>query len=285
MSQGTEATESSTTATIPNAGAPKAKPRAVSPGSQELTSRQRLLIGTVGLVAILSTWEFVTVAFEIRPFFLPRISVVGAALAESWASGDLQGHLWSSINTYFWSMLLALGIAIPMSLVIGAVEKLHRTFTTWIWALYTAPGIVWLPLVLIWAGIGTAAKVTLILISAIPQASVVIIEGVKTVDGSLLRVGRSFGGSRRQILQKIVLPATLPYIGSGVRMGVSGGLIGLIGAELFTAYSGLGFLLLYNAKRYQTAMVFGALFCFLLLCMVAIGASALLERRLSHWRE
>ena len=75
----------------------------------------------------------------------------------------------------------------------------------------------------------------------------------------MLRVARSFGANRQQTLRKIVLPATLPYIGTGVRMGVSRGLVGLFGAELFTAHSGLGYLLLDASKRYNTPLVFGIL--------------------------
>lgn len=270
---------------VPSAETPRPKRKAVVTGRKDYTGRQRVVIGAVSVVALFAIWEFATRTFDIPTLFLPSISQIGEALARSHDAGMLLPNAMISINLFVWSMLLSLAIAIPMGIVIGAVDVLNRTFTTWLWAIYTSPRIVFIPLVLLWAGISTTAKVIIIVISAVPPATVVIIEGVKTVEGSLLRVARSFGASRQQSLRLVILPATLPYIGTGVRMAVSRGLVGLFGAELFTGHNGLGYLLLDASKRYQTPLVFGILGVYLLFCMTAIAGSSSLEKRLSRWRE
>lgn len=270
---------------MPSAETPKPKRKAVVTGRQDYTGRQRVVIGTISVVSLFITWEAVTRIFDVPTLFLPKISEIWAAVLTSYQSGALVSNAAISVNLFFWSILLSLAIAIPLGIVIGAVDVLNRTFTTWLWAIYTSPRIVFIPLVLLWAGISTTAKVVIIVISAVPPSAVVIIEGVKTVEGSLLRVARSFGASRQQALRLVVLPATLPYIGTGVRMAVSRGLVGLFGAELFTAHNGLGFLLLDAGKRYNTPLVFGILGIYLVFCMTAIAGSASLEKRLGRWRE
>lgn len=265
---------------------PAQKPRRpVVTGQRDFTGRQRLIIGAGSVVVFFALWELLTTLFDIPPLFLPKLSAIISALVLSYQSGDLVTEAFTSINLFFWSMLLSFVIAIPLAIVIGAVDVLNRTFTTWLWAIYTSPRIVFIPLILVWAGISTTAKVIIIVISAVPPSMVVIIEGVRTVESSLLRVARSFGATRGQTLRKVVLPATLPYVGTGVRMGVSRGLVGLFGAELFTAHSGLGFLLLDASKRYNTPLVFGILGIYLTLTITAISASTSLEKRLSRWKE
>lgn len=270
---------------VPTARTPRSSRKAVVTGRKDYSGRQRVVIGSISVLTLFVVWESVTRIFDVPQLFLPKLSDIFAALVATHQSGVLVENTLISVNLFVWSMLLSFAIAIPLGLVVGAVDWLNRTFTTWFWAVYTAPRIVFIPLVLLWAGISTTAKVVIIVISAIPPTTVVIIEGVKTVEGSLLRVARSYGASRRQTLRLVVFPATLPYIGTGVRMGVSRGLVGLFGAELFTAHSGLGYLLLDAGKRYNTPLVFGILGVYLMLCMAAIAGSTSLEKRLSRWRE
>lgn len=261
------------------------KRKPVSTGQRDFTPKQRVLISILSIISFFVLWTVAKQVFDIPRLFLPGLDEIWAALVSSHQAGRLLPHTFISANLFFWSMLLALSIAIPLGILIGAVDVLNRTFSTWLWAIYTAPQIVFLPLILLWAGISTTAKVILIVISAVPPATVIILEGVKTVDSSMLRAARIYGASRGQTLRKVVIPGTMPYIGTGVRMGVSRGLVGLFGAELFTAQEGLGFLLMDASRRYNTPMVFGVLAIYLVFCMTTIAASNKLEKRLGRWRE
>lgn len=285
MSDLTQAGTDSVAVPAPTAETPRPKRKAVVTGQQDFTRAQRLVIGTCSVLLFFVLWEVAKRTFDIPTLFLPALGEIFGSLADKHAAGELLPQVWNSLNLFLWSMLLSFSIAIPLGIVIGAVDVLNRTFTTWLWAIYTSPRIVFIPLVLLWAGISTTAKVVIIVISAVPPSMVVIIEGVKTVEGALLRVGRSFGATRAQALRKIVLPATLPYIGTGVRMGVSRGLVGLLGAELFTGRDGLGFLLYDASKRYNTPLVFGILGLYLVFCVTMISGSTALEKRLSRWKE
>ncbi len=264
---------------------PKSVGTPVSTGQRDYTPKQRVLLAVISVTCFFLLWEMTTRLFDIPQLFLPELGNIWDAILASHERGRLMPNVLISVNLFFWSMLLSLAIAIPLGIVVGAVDFLNRTFTTWLWAIYTSPRIVFLPLILVWFGITTTAKVIIIVISAVPPAAVIIVEGVKTVEGSLLRVARSYGASRLQTIWKIIIPGTLPYIGTGVRMGVSRGLVGLFGAELFTAHVGLGFLLMDASRRYNTPLVFGILGIYLTFCMVTIALSNTLEKRLSRWRD
>jgi ABC-type nitrate/sulfonate/bicarbonate transport system permease component len=259
--------------------------RVVSTGRLDYPRRQRVTIGSISLVGFFLIWEAATRFTDVNPIFLPTLSSIRDAIIVSHRSGALLPNVWISVSLFVMCIVLSMVIAVPLGILVGAVEPVNRTFGTWFWTIYTTPRIVFIPLILIWFGYSTTAKVVLIVISAAPPAIVMIMEGVKTVEGSMLRAARSFGASRFDQLRKVVLPGTLPYVGTGIRMGVARGLVGLFGAEIFTGRSGVGFLLVDAQTRYNVALVFGALAIYLLMSMSMVGSSSLIEKRLSRWRD
>jgi ABC-type nitrate/sulfonate/bicarbonate transport system permease component len=118
----------------------------------------------------------------------------------------------------------------------------------------------------------------------VPATLVVVMEGVKTVDNSLLRAARSFGASRTRLFRSVVMPATVPFIATGLRMGVSRGLIGLFIGELFTAANGIGYIIALSSKTFNSAQTFAMLFIFVFFCVAMVGLTQLLERKVSVWR-
>ena len=144
---------------------------------------------------------------------------------------------------------------------------LDKALSTYVWAIYTMPRIVLMPLLLLWVGINDAARIWIIVLSAVPATLVVIMEGVKTVDNGLLTAGRSFGAGRLQLFTKIVMPSTVPFIAIGVRMGVSRGLLGLFIGEVFTGVNGIGYIMTLAQKNFNSARMYAMLLIFVLFCV------------------
>lgn len=259
--------------------------RVVSTGRLDYPRAQRIAIGTISVIGFFTVWWTATTFTDVNPIFLPTLGSIRDAIVESYTSGELMPNLQSSVTLFLACMAGSLALAVPLGILVGAIEPINRTFGTWFWTIYTSPRIVFIPLILIWFGYTTTAKVAIIVLSAVPPATVMIMEGVKTVEGSMLRAARSFGAGRFEQLVKVVLPGTLPYVGTGIRMGVARGLVGLFGAELFTSRDGLGFLLVHAQTRYNVPMVFAVLAMYLVMCMVMVSASAAVEKRLSRWRD
>ncbi|HEX5996836.1 MAG TPA: ABC transporter permease [Jiangellales bacterium] len=246
--------------------------------------KQRWIIGVLNLATFFIVWQVAATVSDIPPLFLPSVADVARELREMHQEGILWGNLWTSFAVYVVGMVISLAIAIPMGLTIGGIRILDKILSPYVWAVYTTPRLILMPLVLLWVGINDTARVVIIVLSAVPATLVVVMEGVKTVENSLLNAARSFSAGRIALFRTVVFPSTVPFIATGVRMGVSRGLIGLFIGELFTAATGIGYILTLATKTFNSARTFGILLIFILFCVAMVGLSQLLERRVSQWR-
>jgi NitT/TauT family transport system permease protein len=242
------------------------------------------LFGTLNLTVFFTIWQIAATTTDIPKLFLPSVTEVWAELVEMHTEGILWGNLGISLWVYVVGMVISIVIAVPMGLFIGGVRIVDKIASPYIWAIYTTPRLILMPLVLLWVGINDTARIVIIVLSAVPATLVVVMEGVKTVDNSLLRAARTFGASRYRLFRSVVMPSTVPFIATGIRMGVSRGLIGLFIGELFTAANGIGYIIALSTKTFNSAQTFAMLFIFVFFCVAMVGLTQLLERKVSVWR-
>lgn len=253
-------------------------------GRRVYTRKQRWIIGVINITAFFVLWQIAATTTDIPQLFLPSVTDVFRELQEMHDEGILWGNLAISAWIYVVGMVISIAIAVPLGLFIGGVRAVDRVAAPYVWAIYTTPRLILMPLVLLWVGINDTARVVIIVLSAVPATMVVVMEGVKTVDNSLLRAARSFGAGRFARFRFVVLPATVPFVATGIRMGVSRGLIGLFIGELFTAANGIGYIITLAGKTFNSARTYGMLLIFILFCVAMVGLSQLLERKVSVWR-
>jgi NitT/TauT family transport system permease protein len=253
-------------------------------GRRVYTRKQRWIIGVINITAFFVLWQIAATTTDIPQLFLPSVTDVFRELQEMHDEGILWGNLAISAWIYVVGMVISIAIAVPLGLFIGGVRVVDRVAAPYVWAVYTTPRLILMPLVLLWVGINDTARVVIIVLSAVPATMVVVMEGVKTVDNSLLRAARSFGAGRFARFRFVVLPATVPFVATGIRMGVSRGLIGLFIGELFTAANGIGYIITLAGKTFNSARTYGMLLIFILFCVAMVGLSQLLERKVSVWR-
>jgi taurine transport system permease protein len=279
------ATRSLAPTTVPTSlTAPSKKPRNRYGRRRVWTRKQRWLFGTLNLAVFFTVWQIAATVTDIPKLFLPSVTEVWAELVEMHTEGILWGNLAISLWVYVVGMVISIVIAVPLGLFIGGVKIVDKIASPYIWAIYTTPRLILMPLVLLWVGINDTARIVIIVLSAVPATLVVVMEGVKTVDNSLLRAARTFGASRYRLFRSVVMPSTVPFIATGIRMGVSRGLIGLFIGELFTAANGIGYIIALSAKTFNSAQTFAMLFIFVFFCVAMVGLTQLLERKVSVWR-
>ena len=249
------------------------------------TRRQRIVFGLLNLATFLVIWQLIATYSGIPSMFLPRFTDVLGELVEMNREGILWSNLGISFSVYVIGMVISIAMAVPAGLVIGGIPWLDRALGTYVWAMYTMPRIVLMPLILLWVGINDAARVTIIVLSAVPATLVVVMEGVKTVDNRLLTAARSFGASRFQLFKSVVMPSTVPFIATGIRMGVARGLLGLFIGELFTGTNGIGYIITLAQKTFNSAQVYAMLLVFLLFCVAMVSSTQYLERKVLEWRK
>lgn len=253
-------------------------------GRRVFTRKQRMLYAVLNLTTFFVIWQLVATYGSVPTLYLPSVTDVFAALVNMHREGILWNNLGISLSIYLIGMALSIAIAVPAGLLIGGIPILDKALSTYVWAIYTMPRIVLMPLLLLWIGINDAARISIIILSAVPATLVVIMEGIKTVDNSLLVAARSFGASRLQLFIKVVVPSTVPFIMIGLRMGVSRGLLGLFIGEIFTGVNGIGYIITLAQKTFNSAELYAMLLVFVLFCVAMVSATQWLERKVMEGR-
>ena len=149
--------------------------------------------------------------------------------------------------------------------------------------LYSIPSVALVPLIVLWAGFETSAKVIVLFMFAFFPMTINTYQGVKNVDPKLLEVGRSFRCSERQLWINIILPGALPFIITGLRLAIGRGLIGMVLADLYTAISGIGYLIVRTASTYEVDKMFVPIVTLGLLGVGLTAGVRLIETRVAPW--
>lgn len=259
-------------------------PKRARLGRKQFTRKQRVIGTIINLTLFVLLWEYGVKLLEIKPIILPPFSAVVGQIAEMHEEGILIPSLLFSLRIYMIGMLLSIVVSIPLGLLLGGVKILDRIVSPYLWVIYTTPLLILMPLILLWVGINDTARILLVFVSAVPAIVVVVMEGVKTVDISLLRAAKSFGAGRGTLFVKVIFPATVPFIATGVKMGVSRGLIGLFVGEFFSSANGIGYIIELAGKVFNMPRVYAMLFMFVFFSITMVGAAQYLERRFSQWR-
>ena len=141
-----------------------------------------------------------------------------------------------------------------------------------------------MPLVIIWLGIGILSKVGIIFLGAVFSILINTRDGVKTTPASLLTCARSFGASEWMVFKAVVLPSTIPFILTGLRLAVGRALVGVLVGELYAATAGIGFMITVAGATFQTDKVFVGVLIFALSGMIGMELLTKLEQRFDKWR-
>ena len=179
---------------------------------------------------------------------------------------------------------LAIVVGLPLGVLIGRSRTLNAMFDPFITAFNATPRLVFLPLVMLWFGLGLWSKVVIVFIGALFPILINTYEGVRNSDKVLINVVRSFGAKEWDVARLVVIPNAMPYIIAGLRLAIGRAVLGVVVAEFFGSESGLGVMMVQAAGRYQVDIVFSGLIVFAVLSLVMTRAVQMLENRLSRWR-
>jgi ABC-type nitrate/sulfonate/bicarbonate transport system permease component len=157
-------------------------------------------------------------------------------------------------------------------------------FDPFINAMNATPRVALLPLIIIWLGIGILSKVGIIFLGAVFPMLINARDGVKTTPHNLLNAARSFGASEWQIFRSVVFPSTVPFIITGLRLGVGRALVGVLVGELYAATAGIGFMITVAGATFQTDKVFVGILIFAITGVILTVILDRMERRFDKWR-
>ncbi|MGI6245670.1 MAG: ABC transporter permease subunit [Pseudochelatococcus sp.] len=240
------------------------------------------------LLVLLAVWWAVTAGGLIAPLFLPGPGAVFqrfvAVLTEGYVDSTLLEHLGASLARVFAALVAASAIAVPVGFAIALSPVGRGILDPLLELLRPIPPLAYLPLVIIWFGIGEVSKVLVIGVAMLAPIALSTAAGVRSVAPDRLDAARSLGASRLQLLRYVVFPGALPEIVTGIRIALGTGWTTLVAAELVAATRGLGFMIQSAAQFLVTDVVIMGILVIAAVAFLLEAAVRVLEKIFVPWR-
>ena len=245
------------------------------------------VISTLTIGVIIGLWALASAYALVSPVFLPSPRQVVLALhnlvVKGFVDSTLAEHVGASLYRIFGALMASILIGIPAGLAIGTSRIGRGILDPIVEFLRPLPPLAYLPLVIIWVGIGEASKITVIALSMLPSIILSTSAGVRAVSKDHVNAARSLGASKAQVLREVVLPSAVPSILTGIRIALGAGWTTLVAAELVAATSGIGFMIQSAAQFLVTDIVIAGIIVIALLAILLEYVARLIERRLVPW--
>jgi len=252
--------------------------------------RQRIesiAFGTATIALLLVVWELLPHVLPIQRgtrLFFTVPSRIFETLWQMFATGTIWAPLGVSATAFAIGLALAIAAGLPLGILLGRSTTLNAMFDPFVTAFNATPRLVFLPLLMLWLGIGLWSKVAVVFLGALFPLLINTHEGVRNADKLLINVVRSFGASGWDVARLVVIPNSLPFIVVGLRLAIGRAILGVVVAEFFGAQDGLGVVMVRAASSFDVNVVFAGLIVFAALSLVMTGLVKLVEDRMSRWR-
>ncbi|EMM3425407.1 taurine ABC transporter permease TauC [Klebsiella aerogenes] len=250
-------------------------------------SRQ-LTLSVATLAILLAIWWAVTALQLISPLFLPSPwqvlqKLLTIAGPQGFMDATLWQHLAASLTRIAIALVLAAIVGVPVGIAMGLSPTVRGILDPLIELYRPVPPLAWLPLVIIWFGIGETPKILLIYLAIFAPVVMSTLAGVKSAQQVRVRAAQSLGASRAQVLWLVILPGALPEILTGLRIGLGVGWSTLVAAELIAATRGLGFMVQSAGEFLATDVVLAGIAVIAIIAFVLELGLRALQRRLTPW--
>ena len=240
------------------------------------------LIKIASILVTLIFWEWY--GRGVNPIFFSYPTQIARAIPDMVTSGELGRALWQSTQPFLVGWAIAIVAGVTVGLLMGRYPVVDALLDAQLLALYSAPTVALVPLFILWFGLGFQAKVAIVVMSAFFPIAINSHAGAKGVSKDIIDIARVERASEWQIFAKIITPASLPFIMTGIRLSVGRAVIGMVVAEMFTAITGLGGSIVLYSSTYKTDRLFVAVIILSLAGILLSSLIRLIENKLMPWR-
>ena len=251
------------------------------------SEHESLLLGTGFIVLLLAAWQSIPLWYTLpkgMALFFTTPSKIAVAFYELLLNGEIEKHFYVSAIAFLAGLGLSIIVGLPLGLIMGRSATLEDLLDPYITAANATPRIVFLPLLILWFGIGIWSKILIVFAGAVFPLLINTYVGVKNVNRVLVNVVRSFGANEWQLMKIVVLPNSVPYIIAGLRLAIGRAILGVVVGEFFGSSQGLGYMIASAATNYKVDVVFVGVAIFMTLSVILTLAVKQLESRLASWR-
>ncbi len=230
------------------------------------------------LVAIIGIWELATAQNWVDPFITSSPSRIVKQMVELYNNGTLLKHILVTLNETFWAFALSTIIGGIIAILLYVISPLRRVLEPYLIILNSLPKIALGPLIIIWVGIGTSAIITMGILICVVITIVNLLNGYLSVSEEKIMLLRSMGANKFQILQKLVIPATLPNFMATLKINLGMAWVGVIMGEYLSSKAGLGYLLVYGGQVFKLDLVMTAIVILCILSGIMYGIISIIEK-------
>lgn len=251
------------------------------------SDKEPYILGAGFIALLLLLWESIPLWLTLprgMALFFTTPSRIAVAFYQLFMNGEIEKHFYVSAIAFVVGLGLSIIVGLPVGMIMGRSKTLEALLDPYVTAFNATPRLVWLPLLILWFGIGIWSKIVIVFAGAVFPLLINTYVGVKNVDRVLVNVVRSFGANEWQVMKNVVLPNSLPYIIAGLRLAIGRAILGVVVGEFFGSSRGLGYMIASAATNYKVDVVFVGVAIFMGLSLVLTMSVKSLESRLSTWR-
>ncbi len=247
--------------------------------------KSNVLLGSLIPIALVIIWELSSRLGWVAPHLLPAPTTVLEEVVSMAQSGELWGHIWITLYRVLAGFLVGASVAIVLGAATGYSKLANQLLDPMLQALRAIPSLAWVPLFILWIGIGEASKITLVAVGVFFPVYLNLTSGIQGVDRKLIEVGRMYHFSSVQLIRRIILPASLPSFLVGIRSGLSLGWMFVVAAELLGASQGLGYLMVFGQNTSAPELVVGSILLFAIFGKVTDEILKRIQTRALRWQD
>jgi ABC-type nitrate/sulfonate/bicarbonate transport system permease component len=238
-------------------------------------------VGALSLLGGAVLWELVARIWDVS--FFPPLSAVLRRLWQMIADGEILGSLGNSLLNLLIGVVISVVVGVVVGLLMGAYKKVEQALDVYVYALLTAPSLVFAPIFFSIFGLGRASIVAVVVMYATFIIIINTASAIRSVPVPLIEMGRSFCGTDWQVFRRIVIPAAMPLIMAGLRLGMGRAVKGMINGEMFIAAVGLGALVMDAGRRFDAETILAVLLVIIAVAVASMQLVQLLDRRVTRW--
>ena len=262
----------------------RATPRSgLATGLNATVSRVRIYQVLITVVA-LGLWELLSATHLVSTFWISSPSLMVERFVSDLTSGTLLINVGQTLYEAFVAFIISSILGVAAGLYIAQHPVVDAVVAPFITAMNTLPRVALAPLIILWFGIGAASKIITACTLVFFILLVNTIAGAKNTDYDIVTIARLLGASKRDIMLKVTLPSSLPWIFAGLHLGLTYSLLGVVVAEILSSQHGVGYMIANSAGTFDTTGVFEGLFVLVILALGLDQLTTAVERRLLRWR-
>ena len=256
----------------------------VLPRQTTWSRNQDLILGAIGLITVLTAWELSVNVGLVRANWVSSPSRIVAMVPTVFGQDNILAHLQISAIEFLWGFGLAVLVGVPLGILTGWYRTVRGLTEPLISALFATPTVALVPILILIFGIDAPSKAAVVFLSAVWPIVINTSAGIQVLDKGWLDAARTFGASDARIFRTIGLPATIPFIISGLRTAVARGLVGVVVGELYASKGGIGFYLNRAGQTFQTDKYYVAVVIIAIIGVLVVYLLQQLEKRFARWR-